>query len=227
MPSGSASTIICSVDVTLFTLIDGQLHVALLRRDHAPYEGKLALPGAYIRPKSDRTSREAAERLLLDKTGIVSPYLEQLETFAGADRDPRDWSISIAYYALVPAELILSAGSEALELRDVDDPRRLPFDHSDIVGAGVARLRTKSQYSSLPCYLAGEMFTLPQLKRIYEQVIGETIDRITFNRKLEDMGVLEKVEGAKEEGVVHRPGQLYRLKPELAGNLVLLSKGVR
>lgn len=220
------SEIICTVDVTLFTLIGGRLHVALLRRANAPFAGLMALPGAYIHT-TDVDARTAANRMLLEKTGIESPYLEQLETFTGAARDPRGWSISVAHYALVSADVILRADTEGLELRDVTDSRALPFDHSLIVAAGASRLRTKGLYSSLPCYLAGDTFTMSQLKLVYEQVIGEHIDKITFRRKMEDMGVLESVDGAKQEGAAHRPAQLYRIKPNLAGGLALLSRGMR
>lgn len=222
----SLPAIICSVDVALLTLMDCRLHVALLRRDHTPFEGQFALPGAYI-ATTDQDARAAARRMLQVKTGLVSPYLEELASFTGATRDPRGWSISVAHYALVPANLIRTVLRDGFELRDVDDPRMLPFDHSDMVDAAVARLRTKSMYSSLPCYLAGDTFTLPQLRGIYEQVIGDSIDKITFRRKIMDMNVLEAVEGAKQEGTAHRPGQLYRLKPALAGDLSLLSRGMR
>jgi 8-oxo-dGTP diphosphatase len=186
----------------------------------------MALPGAYIRT-TDMDARAAAHRMLHEKTGISVPYLEQLATFTGAKRDPRGWSISVAYYALVASDVILKSEKAGLELRDVDDPRLLPFDHSDIVDAGVARLRTKSMYSSLPCYLAGETFTMSQLKQIYEQVIGESVDKITFRRKMDDLNVLEEVEGVKQKGAAHRPGQLYRIKPEFAGRLSVLTRGMR
>jgi len=222
----SKSPIICTVDAPLFTLVDGRLHVALLRRDHEPKLGHFALPGAFIDPARDSDARAAAYRMLLEKTGIEVPYLEQLETFTGATRDSRGWSISVAYYALVSADVLLRHVGDKVELRDVDDPRILPFDHSQIVDAGVARLRTKSVYSSLPCYLAGETFTIPQLHRIYMQVIGADVDIVTFRRKMTAMEILEPVGGAKEEGKRHRPGQLYRLKPEVSGQLALLSKGM-
>ena len=173
------------------------------------------------------STRAAAFRMLQEKTGLVSPYLEELGSFTGATRDPRGWSISVAHYALVPASLLEKLPTETFELRDVANARGLPFDHTEIVEAAVARLRTKSRYSSLPCYLAGDTFTVPQLRSIYEQVIGETIDKITFRRKIDDMGVLEAVEGAKQEGAAHRPGQLYRLKAGVVGDLSLLSRGMR
>lgn len=218
--------IICTVDVPLFTLIDGRLHVVLLRRDHEPFEGKFALPGAYIKT-TDLDAMTAASRMLAEKTGIISPYLEELRTFSGAARDPRGWSISVAHYALVSAEILISVQNDALELRDVADTAELPFDHSDIIKTALARLRTKSAYSSLPCYLAGETFTMPELRAIYERVIGEAIDKITFARKLIDLNVLELVKGSKRMGASNRPAQLYRIRRDLPGGLSVLSRGMR
>ena len=219
-------SIICTVDVPLFVLIDGKLHVVLLRRDHAPFTGLYALPGAYIKA-TDENAMGAAARMLFEKTGIASPYLEELRTFSGATRDPRGWSISVAHYALVSQEILSSAKTDGLELRDVNNLGELPFDHSEIIETALARLRTKSMYSSLPCYLAGEHFTMSELRRIYEQVIGESIDKITFKRKLADLDVLVMVEGAKREGEPNRPGQLYCIKPETFGSLSVLSRGMR
>lgn len=224
--SESTSPIICTVDVPLFTLIDGRLHVVLLRRDHEPFEGQFALPGAYIKT-TDEDAMAAASRMLAEKTGITSPYLEELRTFTGAHRDPRGWSISVAHYALVAAEMLLSVQKAGLEFRDVAHTRALPFDHSDIIETALARLRTKSVYSSLPCYLAGETFTMPELRNIYEQVIGESIDKITFVRKMNDLDVLEIVEGAKRTGASNRPAQLYRIRQDLSGGLAVLSRGMR
>ena len=79
--------IICTVDVVLLTLQDGQLQVALLKRENDPYAGTLALPGGYVHADEDADAEDAAQRVLLAKTGIRSPYLEQLATFAGASRD--------------------------------------------------------------------------------------------------------------------------------------------
>ncbi|MBC7501164.1 MAG: NUDIX hydrolase, partial [Herminiimonas sp.] len=100
------NTVICTVDVVLLTLKDAALNVALLKRDREPFGGLSALPGGFIDAVKDIDARDAALRVLKDKTGIDAPYLEQLATFSGAARDPRGWSVAIAYFALVPAEAI-------------------------------------------------------------------------------------------------------------------------
>lgn len=218
--------IICTVDVVLLTLQDDTLKIALLRRDREPFKGVAALPGGFIRQEDDADTRDAAMRVLRDKTAIEPPYLEQLATFSGPARDPRGWSVSIVYYALVPFDVIESAGHPDVKLVGVDKPLSLPFDHRLIVDTAVARLRSKSQYSSLPCYLAGETFTLPQLQRVYEALMGEALNKVSFRRKMTEMDMLEPIEGAFTAGGAHRPAQLYRLKPALRDRLTLIERGL-
>ncbi|MDR0717335.1 MAG: NUDIX domain-containing protein [Azoarcus sp.] len=220
------SDIVSTVDVILLTLKDGGLQAALLRRDHEPYAGVLALPGGYIHPEEDADAEAAAERVLRDKTGIVSPYLEQLATFSGRGRDPRGWSLSVCYYALVPPALIESAGRAEMSLHPADTVRGLPFDHTRIIAAAVERVRNKSSYSSLPVYLCGETFTLPQLQAVYETLLGEPLNKVSFRRKIAEFGILEPVKGALATGGAHRPAQIYRLKQRFRKNLSLTDRGL-
>ena len=229
MPKTSAETsfppVICTVDVVLMALKDDALHVVLLERKNPPFAGALALPGGYIHAQEDRTAWDAAARVLRDKTGIVSPYLEQLATYSGADRDPRGWSVSIVYYALVPAEL-LPAEREGLMLAPVAALPALPFDHQDIVALAVERVRAKSQYSSLPVYLCGERITLPRLQAVYEAVLGEPINKVSFRRKIDELDMLEPIAGEQETGGAHRPAQIYRLREAYRRALSTVQRGI-
>ncbi|MFZ6645195.1 NUDIX hydrolase [Undibacterium sp. TJN25] len=220
------SQVICTVDLVLLTLKAGELQVALLKRDKEPFKDVPALPGGFIHAGEDADARAAALRVLLEKTHIATPYLEQLATFSGPARDPRGWSVSIAYYALVSIDIIEQGCSEQIRLASVDRLMQLPFDHKLIVDTAVARLRSKSQYSSLPCYLAGESFTLPQLQRVYEALMGEELNKVSFRRKMNEMGMLEELDGQFGAAGAHRPAQLYRLKPEYRDNLTLLERGL-
>jgi 8-oxo-dGTP diphosphatase len=217
--------IVCTVDVVLLTLHGAALHVALLRRDREPFKGALALPGGYIHTQDDQSALDAALRTLREKTGIASPYLEQLATFSGPGRDPRGWSVSIAHYALVPSD-VLARGEAAIQLLPVHSLPILPFDHRSVVELAVTRVRTKSQYSSLPVYLCGETFTLPQLQAVYETVLGEPINKVSFRRKIDELGMVEPVEGALEAGRANRPAQIYRLKREFRRALSTLDRGM-
>lgn len=218
--------VITTVDVVLLTLKEGRLHVALLKRDREPFKDVLALPGGYVHAEEDRDTLDAACRVLRDKTGIESPYLEQLATFSGAARDPRGWSLSVSYYALVPETLISSAGHPDVELSPTDDLRSLPFDHRDIVSAAVDRVRNKSSYSSLPVFLCSEPFTLPELQGVYESLLGERINKVSFRRKIEELAMLEPVEGALQSGRANRPAQLYRIRKEFRAQLSITTRGL-
>jgi 8-oxo-dGTP diphosphatase len=201
------ATPIATVDVALFTLRAAALSVVLTRRENEPFKGALALPGGFVHVDEDADATATARRVLREKASLAAPYLEQLYTFAGGARDPRGWSVSIAYYALVPDARLIAP---ALEVLPVDKLPDLPFDHAAIIASGVARLRGKSTYSSLPGFLLPETFTISELREVYEQVIGVHLDKASFRRKVEDQGIVEEVKGQRRGGA-HRPAQLYRL----------------
>jgi 8-oxo-dGTP diphosphatase len=225
-PDSYVNDVICTVDTVLLTLGDDGLSVALLKREREPYKGVAALPGGYIHTDQDLDGYGAALRVLKTKTGIDAPYLEQLAAFTGAARDPRGWSVSLAYYALVPHAVIAAAGHPGVKLVGVDRLPPLPFDHGVIVAAALARLRSKSQYSSLPCFLVGELFTLPQLQRVYEALMGEPLNKVSFRRKMAELDVLEAAEGHMDGASPSRPAQLYRLRPQFRDRLGLLKRGL-
>ena len=223
MPDTSARSPICTVDVVLLTLQHGALQVALLRRERAPFAGALALPGGYIHVGEDADAHASAARVLREKAGLQSPYLEQLATFSGAVRDPRGWSLAVAYCALVPPDLLTTA---PLTLTPVAELPALPFDHRAMVDAAVARVRSKSQYSSMPVHLCAEPFTLPQLQAVYEAVLGEPLNKVSFRRKVDELAMLEAVPGALHSGGAHRPAQLYRVRPAFRQRLSLSARGL-
>ncbi|HEX2658169.1 MAG TPA: NUDIX domain-containing protein [Polyangia bacterium] len=214
------SEIICTVDVVLLTLDQDRLKLALLRRDRDPFRHVLTLPGGFVHADDDDDAEAAARRVLREKAGIVCPYLEQLGAFSGRARDPRGWSVSVVYFALVPSGILQRPRSSALTLVGATQVRNLPFDHQAIVAAALARIRSKSTYSSLPVHLCGPTFTLPRLQAVYEAVLGQPLNKVTFRRKLEELAILEPVEGSREGGRAHRPAQLYRLKDRYQGRLM-------
>jgi 8-oxo-dGTP diphosphatase len=125
---------ILTVDVTLFTVQDGELRVALQRRDKPPFEGEIALIGGYVHVEEDANTLATAARVLKEKAGLEGIFLEQLMTSSGPRRDPRGWSASVAYYALVPEEKLSPVGPCDLALFSVDRVPSLPFDHEAIIG---------------------------------------------------------------------------------------------
>lgn len=202
-----------TVDIVLLSLIEGRLHCGLIPRlnENEPFFGAWTLPGGFVRPQEDEDTVDTAKRILNSKAGVESPYLEQLGTFASRSRDPRGWSASIAYYALVPAHAAPRSGIDFKWLLPEDVlVRPMPFDHRDILQQAIERVRSKTSYSTLPLYLMPELFTLTQLRTVYEQVLGGELEPRGFNRRLLEMNVLEETDQKMQDGF--RPARAYRVK---------------
>jgi 8-oxo-dGTP diphosphatase len=203
-----------TVDVVIFTLQAGELHVLLVKRRHPPYDGRWAIPGGFIHPTEPLEA--AARRELAEETGVRDVYLEQLYTFGDPGRDPRGRVISVAYFALVRADQQTLQGSD--ESSDVrwfavkDAPQPLAFDHDRILLFALDRLRSKMEYTTLAFQLLPEVFTLPELKQTYDQILGETLDRGNFYRKIKEASLLEPVGRYRESG--GRPAALYRFRDD-------------
>lgn len=202
---------IATVDVVLLTLGPAGLEVLLAKREREPFRDRLALPGGFVHTDADADTGQTALRVLRDKTGLAPPYLEQLYTFSGAVRDPRGWSLSVVYFALLPEQVVRPAVvRDGCTLCAVERLPDLPFDHGRIIAAALTRLRNKAAYSSLPAFLLPETFTMDDLRQVYERVLGTRLDRSSFRRKIEEQGFFRPVEGERRTGA-HRPAQLYRL----------------
>lgn len=212
-----------TVDVVIFTLINEVLQVLLVQRpDHEgePFPGQWALPGGFVDVALDDDLRACALRKLHEKTAVQSPYLEQLGSWGGRMRDPRGWSVTQVYFALLPCtSLQPRKGANAADVRwfAVDGTgaaRRnsgLAFDHAAILAAAVERLRSKVEYTSLPAFLLTEPFTLPQLQRVYEIVLGRAVDKSAFRTRALAAPDFLKEAGAQITGAPRAP-MGYRLK---------------
>lgn len=189
---------------------DGEqaLHLPLVQRVREPYLGRWALPGGPLH--ADESLRDAARRNLADTTGLNPAHLEQLYTFGAVDRGAADRVVSVVYWALVRTE-------EAALTRD--DPHvawfpaqalpPLAFDHDEIVGWAVKRLKAKLEYTHLSHALLPDEFTLGQLREVHEAILGRRLDPANFRRRVEATGTVAPT-GAHQAGVRHRPPALYR-----------------
>lgn len=206
---------ILNVDIVLLTAKDGELQVVTQKRDKEPEMSRKALIGGWVHTNEDKTAEDTVDRVLRDKAGLTDVYSEQLQTFTGSNRDPRGWSASIVYIALVPYDKIESSEMlhtmhllKASELYHAD----LPFDHGTIISVAITRLRGKGAYSTLPTQLLGEKFTLPALREVYAIVMGNTPDDSSFRRKMMDLEVIEETDEFEPQQRSKKPGRLYRLK---------------
>lgn len=208
-----------TVDLVIFTVLQEALRVLLVQRPDSvdePYPGAWALPGGFVDIERDLDLEACARRKLLEKTAVVSPYLEQLGSWGSKERDPRGWSATHVYFALIPEHgQTLARGANAadvgwFEVDHILQGRKLAFDHGAILNAAVERLRNKVEYTSLPAFLLEEPFTLPQLQKMYEVVLGRDVDKSGFRTRMLSAGFLE--ESGYAAGESNRPAMSYRLR---------------
>jgi ADP-ribose pyrophosphatase YjhB (NUDIX family) len=203
-----------TVDVVIFAILDDRLQVLLVQRppgESEPFPQALALPGGFVDVAKDRDLAACAARKLKEKTGVTSPYLEQLGSWGSAVRDPRGWSATHAYFALIPEEAgVLASDAHWHPIGSGRIKEKLAFDHGDILATAIQRLRNKVEYTSLPAFLMPAEFTLPDLQRVYEIVLDRPLEKSAFRTRILSADMIEPV--AKMRRGPNRPAQLYRLK---------------
>jgi 8-oxo-dGTP diphosphatase len=218
-----------TVDVVLLTVDDRAIRTLLGKRVEHPAKGRWALPGGFV--GIDEALDAAAARVLREKASLEDVFSEQLFTFGAPDRDPRTRVISVAYYALVDASTLTGAVARVDDGRlclatvvvpwsgetggpvAVRDERgaelELAFDHAAILGTAMKRIRGKLDYAPIGFELLPEAFSLRDLRLVHEVILGRTLNKDSFRRRVLDQGLVVAT-GERAEGVGHRPPELYR-----------------
>ncbi|GHB91561.1 NUDIX hydrolase [Providencia stuartii] len=207
-----------TVDAVLFTYHEETLKVLLVERANHPDKGMWGLPGGFIDEEQDSTLEQAILRKLKEKTGVIPPYIEQLCTVGNHFRDKRGWSVTVCYTALIAYQAcqhyIDSVGSvKWVAISDIEN-MSLAFDHSMLYQQARERLKQKSLYSIVPGFALPEVFTLTELQHVHEVLIGKTLQKKSFRRRLEQADLL--IDTGEKRQETGRPANLYRLKPESA-----------
>ena len=203
-----------TVDCVVFGLDEGDLKVLLIERGLEPFKRRWALPGGFVRV--DETLDAAARRELQEEAGLTNVFLEQLYTFGTVDRDPRERVVSVAYYALAKlTEHSAKAATDAANAQwfPVSKVPKLAFDHANILGTAVERLKGKVRYQPIGFELLPPKFTLSQLQHLYEAVLGTELDKRNFRKKVLSFGLLVPLKETQMLGR-HRPAQLFRFDAE-------------
>lgn len=207
------------VDNVIFSVDTDQnrLLVLLVMRRGVPFLGEWSLPGTLVR--QGETLEDAAYRVLSEKIRVENLYLEQLYTFGGPERDPREHEkgdgvryLSVSYFALVrfaEAELIAD-GVTGIAWYPLEQVPNLAFDHQQILAYGYRRLRNKLEYSPVAFDVLPEMFTLNDLYQLYTTILGDNFaDYSNFRTRLLKLGILSDT-GLKNSRGAGRPASLYR-----------------
>src|SRR5512140_989548 len=199
-----------TVDCVVFGMDEGDLKVLLIKRGLEPFLGKWALPGGFVR--MEESLDDAARRELEEEAGIRPSHLEQLYTFGEPGRDPRGRVVTVAYFALVKlSDHRVHASTAAREAAwfSVWDAPKLAFDHADILGTALQRLKGKVRYQPIGFELLPPKFTLTQLQHLYEAVLGTELDKRNFRKKVLSFGLLVALKETQMRGR-HRPAQLFQ-----------------
>ena len=190
-----------------------ELRILLIERNHPPFEGEWALPGGFV--QMEENLDDAAKRILELETGLKDIFIEQLYTLSNPGRDPRGTVISVAYFALVNLfahELRPLSGARSAKWFSLSELPKPAFDHSEIISLAIDRIRSKVQYKPIGFELLPEKFTLSELQKLYETILGHQLNRRNFRSKILKMGILDQLE--QQTNVAHRPAFYYSFNKE-------------
>ncbi len=223
-----------SVDCVIFGYDNGMLNVLLVERMlKEPQDGQvvfadLTLAGNHI--YEHETLDEAAQRILFDLTGLKSIYLEQFKSFAHPDRlkrpndqlwlrsqgrNPDQRIITVGYYSLLAShDITLEWKGRNVKWQAIADVTDLAFDHMEIFQEALKALRQKLIHEPIGFELLPAKFTLTQLQQVYETILGTTLDKRNFRKKVAKMKYLVPLD-EKQKGVAHKPAQLYTFNRDI------------
>ena len=219
----STAEVLAGVDIVALRLGEGgELQLLLIRRAQAPFAGQWALPGVLVNGRcADASLDAAAARALQDKARIAPAHLEQVATVGNAVRDPRGWSLSTFYLALLAPDVELQgADLRFVTLSEVLEGRlALPFDHAQLVLQAAERLAGKALYTALPLYLLAQRFTVTEALTAFQACLGQAVQHTTLRGRLEKMKQQGWVvdSGEKNQPRMGRPQVLLEHHPQADG----------
>lgn len=199
-----------AVDVVIFTIENDELKILLIKRNQHPFKNSWALPGGFLHYKE--TTQSTVKRVLDEKAGIRNVYVEQLYTFDSINRDPRGRIISIAYFALVPLQNIKIKSGKNTQTPTLFSVNKMPvlgFDHKIIIQYARKRLQAKLEYTSVVFSLLPNYFSLNQLQKTYETILGVRLDKRNFRKKFDFLNLIKPTDKVLV-GARQRPAKLYQ-----------------
>lgn len=182
-----------AVDCIIFGFDQEDLKILLIKRDFEPEKGKWSLMGGFL--KKEENLDQAATRVLKHLTGITDIYMEQLYAFSDVDRDPAERTISVAYFALINIAEHNEKLSEQFSAQwfSILKAPQLIFDHNKMVQHAIGRLRYRTLSEPVGFELLPGKFTMRQLQKLYEAILGKKIDKRNFVNKINALDILIKL----------------------------------
>lgn len=208
-----ASRILVAIDCIIFGFDGKDIKLLLIKRNFEPEKGKWSLMGGFL--NADEDLNDGAARILQTLTGLKDIYVEQLETFGKADRDPGERTVSVVFFALIKID---DHDSESVKTHNaswitLDSRPKLIFDHEQMVLRAIEHLKYNAALHPIGFELLPERFTIPQLQKLYEAIYNIPIDRRNFSRKLLSTGLLIDT-GYKNSNSTTKKATLYKLDSE-------------
>ena len=196
-----------AVDCVIMGYQDEEIKLLLYPRSFEPYKGKWSLLGGFV--QDNESADDAAARILKQTTGLEQIFLEQVASFSEPNRDLEARVISLAYYALIRIDLhdedrVKENGAYWVSINKIPN---LIFDHQEMFEKALVKLQQKAGYSLCGSELLPEMFTLIQLRKLYEAIFQREFDPGNFRKKILSLGVLEKL--SVKDASESRKGAFY------------------
>lgn len=205
-----ASRILLAIDCIIFGFDGKDIKLLLIKRNFEPEKGKWSLMGGFL--NADEDLADGAARILYNLTGLKNIYVEQLETYGKINRDPAERTVSVVFFALIQID---DHDSEAVRSHNaswitLENRPALIFDHEDMVCKAIEHLKYKAALHPIGFELLPELFTIPQLQKLYEAIYNIPLDRRNFSRKLLSTGLLIDT-GSKNSNSTTKKATLYKL----------------
>jgi ADP-ribose pyrophosphatase YjhB (NUDIX family) len=181
-----------AVDCIIFGFDKEELKILLIKRDFEPQKGRWSLMGGFLKRSEDLD--QAANRILHHLTGINNVYMEQLYSFSKVNRDPVERTVSVAYYALINTEEHNEELTQQHSAKwfNISEAPELIFDHDKMVQKAISRLRYRTSTMPVGFELLPQKFTMRQLQKMYEAILGEKLDKRNFINKINALDILHK-----------------------------------
>jgi len=205
-----ASRILLAIDCIIFGFDGKDIKLLLIKRNFEPEKGKWSLMGGFL--NADEDLADGAARILYNLTGLKNIYVEQLETYGKINRDPAERTVSVVFFALIQID---DHDSDAVRSHNaswitLENRPALIFDHEDMVCKAIEHLKYKAALHPIGFELLPELFTIPQLQKLYEAIYSIPLDRRNFSRKLLSTGLLIDT-GSKNSNSTTKKATLYKL----------------